>query len=158
MTPLAVDQFFRSQAPVDVRETVAWLLANGYSLLSHQGEGTFGALFVFVGEAEVRITVDRSQWFLDVAHAPGAEAWQYDLLVAARSGQPYGERFPATDSKPLARTLPEQLPEGASWRQTLPGVLAWVRGPGVDEEVERALRGGTRACGRATEAESVTRI
>lgn len=97
-----------------------------------------GALFVFAGEAEVRITVDRSQWFIDVARAPGAEAWQYDLLVAARSGQPYGERFPAIGSSPLAGALPEQLPEEVSWRQTLPEVLTWLRGPGVDESVARA--------------------
>ncbi|WP_199422953.1 hypothetical protein [Actinotalea solisilvae] len=140
MNPLVADEFFRSDSPVDVQATVAWLLANGYGLSSQSGEGAFGARFVFRGPAEVRITVDRSQWLLDVAVEPGADAWQYDLLLAARSGRTYGEVFPARASRQADGRLPDQLPEGVSWRQTLPDVLAWVRGPGVGEAVERASR------------------
>jgi hypothetical protein len=52
---------------------VAWLSDNGYRLASQAGASTFGAEFVFEGEAMVRIVVDRSQWMLDVAPSPGAD-------------------------------------------------------------------------------------
>lgn len=141
--PLEVEDFLRFRAPVDVQETVAWLLANGYTLSSHEGEGEFGAQFVYTGQAEVRIGVDRSQWSLDIAQAPGAQPWQYDLLIAASSGRPYGQQFTAVGpvgSRPSKPNLPRQLPEGVSWRRTLPGVLSWVQGPSVAEAVATALR------------------
>jgi hypothetical protein len=107
-----VGKFLQRFAPDDVRETIAWLASNGYTLSSHRGEGSFGAEFVYVGDAEVHITVDRSQWLLDVAPRPGAKAWQYDLLIAAQAGQPYGEVFPQTGSRSVGDPLPDKLPEG----------------------------------------------
>lgn len=144
MEDLEVGEFLQRFAPVDVLETIAWLSANGYILSSHRGETTFGAEFVYVGDAEVRITVDRSQWFLDVAPRPGAEAWQYDLLIAARTGQPYGEVFPAAGSRSVGDPLPDKLPEGVSWRETLPGILKWVGGQGVPAAVDNALQERSR--------------
>ena len=135
-----VDEFLRTYAPADVQNTIAWLSANGYVLVSHEGgESTFGAQLVYAQEAEVRITFDRSQWFLDVAPTPGSEAWQYDLLLAARRGLDYGELFPETGSRSWTDPLPDQLPEGVSWRDTLPDILLWVRGEAVAELVDRAL-------------------
>lgn len=67
-----------------MQDAIAWLSANGYTLSSQRGESTFGSQFVYTGGAEVLLTVDRSQWMLDVAPRPGAEAWQYDLLIAAQ--------------------------------------------------------------------------
>ena len=159
--PLEVEEFLRSRAPVDVQETVAWLLANGYTLTGHEGGGEFGALFVFAGQAEARITVDRSQWFLDVAQAPGAKPWQYDLLIAASSGRPYGQRFPAVGtvgSWPSAPPLPRQLPDGVSWRQTLPGLLSWMQGPGVAEAVANAQRQRSALIWPRDPRESVTML
>jgi hypothetical protein len=135
-----IDDFLQRSAPDDVRATIVWLSASGYTLSSHRGESTFGAQFVYAGQAEVLITVDRSQWMLDVAPRPGAQAWQYDVLIAAQSGQPYGEVFPETGSRSPGDPLPDQLPEGVSWRETLPGILQWVDGEGVSAAVERALR------------------
>jgi len=140
VTPLEADEFIRSHAPEDVQATVAWLQANGYSLSSQCGDNNFGARFVFVGAAEVHITVDRSQWFLDVACEPGARSWQYDLLLVARSGQTYGTTFPAESATAVERQPRRQVPDGVSWYQTLPDVLGWVRGPGVGEAIERASR------------------
>lgn len=119
---------------------MAWLTDNGYRLASQAGASTFGAEFVFEGEAMVCIVVDRSQWMLDVAPSPGADSWQYDLLIAAHSGQDYGLRFPGTGSRPVARNLPEQLPEGVSWRETLPDIVRWVRENDVAERVSNAKR------------------
>ena len=132
-----VDEFLRVHAPADVQNTVAWLLANGYKLASQVGESPFGAQLVYVLEAEVRITVDQSQWCLDVAPAPGSEAWQYDLLLAAHRGLDYGELLPGTGSRSPTGLLPKQLPEGVSWRETLPDILHWVTGGDVAELVHR---------------------
>src|SRR5699024_10055448 len=70
---LEVNELLRRSAPDDVQATIAWLSANGYTLTSHGGEGTFGAQFVYSGDAQVVITVDRSQWMLDVAPRRDAE-------------------------------------------------------------------------------------
>jgi len=89
-----VDEFLRTHAPDDVRDAIGWLTTNGYPLTSHEGASTFGAQFVYRGDAEVLITVDRSQWMLDIAPKAGTKAWQYDLLIAAHKGKPYGAVFP----------------------------------------------------------------
>lgn len=137
---LEIDEFMQRYAPVDVRETVEWLTANGYTLALHQGVSTVGAQFVYVGDAEVHITVDRSQWYLDVAPTPGAGAWQYDLLIAAHTDKDYAEFFPETGVGSVGEDqLPKQLPAGVSWRATLPEVLQWIHGPDVRAGVERAL-------------------
>ena len=107
---LEVDEFLQRSAPGDVRDTIAWLSVSGYTLGSHHGEGTFGAQFVYMGEAKVLITVDRSQWMLDVAPSPDAEAWQYDLLIAAQAGQHYGEVFPTVGTRSVG------------WRVTMSGL------------------------------------
>ncbi len=135
-----VDEFLRRFAPGDVRDTIAWLSANGYALESHRGEGSFGARFVYAGPAKVIITVDRSQWMLDVAPQPDTEPWQYDLLVAAYAGRAYGEVFP--EESPLAPggRDADQLPDGVSWRASLPAILAWVATNGVQRLVDRARR------------------
>jgi hypothetical protein len=134
-----VDEFLRSHAPQDVQDTISWLVAEGYPLVSHQGESTFGAQFVYARDVEVHITVDRSQWYLDIAPRLGAEAWQYDLLLAAHDAQEYGVLFPQTGSRSLQDPLPVQLPEGVSWRETLPDILSWVSDE-ARAPVERALR------------------
>jgi hypothetical protein len=68
-----IDEFLHTYAPADVQDTNAWLSANGYALVAQKGDSTFGAQFVYEGDTEVRITVDRSQWYLvnaaDLAHS-----------------------------------------------------------------------------------------
>jgi hypothetical protein len=135
---LRADEFLQRSAPDDVQDTIAWLTANGYTLSSQRGESTFGAQFVYTSDPEVLVTVDRSQWMLDVARRPGTEAWQYDLLIVAHTGQPYGAIFPAVGARSVADPLPEQLPEGVSWRETLPGILQWVEGSEIQAAVDRA--------------------
>ena len=135
-----IGEFLRTYAPADVQHTIAWLSANGYALVAHEGDSTFGAVFVYQGDAEVRITVDRSEWLLDVAPTPGSKAWQYDLLLAARRGLDYGALFPETGARLPGDPLPEQLPVGVSWRETLPDILQWVGGDSVPALVDRALR------------------
>jgi hypothetical protein len=105
-----VDEFLHAYAPADVQDTVAWLSANGYTLVAQNGDSTFAAEFVYEGETELRIAVDRSQWLLDVAPRPGSKTWQCDLVLAARRGLDYGAVFPETGARVLGDPLPEQLP------------------------------------------------
>ena len=140
MEDLQVDGFLRRSAPSDVRDTIAWLSTNGYTRSSHRGESTFGAQFIYSSDAEVIVTVDRSPWLLDVAPRPGAESWQYDLLIAAQSGQPYEEVFPMVGGRAVGEPLPEQLPEGVSWRETLPGILQYIESDEVQTAVDQARK------------------
>ena len=107
-------------------------------LVSQEGASTFGAVFVFEGQSVVQIIVDRSQWSLDVAAASAAKFWQYDLLLAAQSSQGYGRRFPGVGARTADAPLPKQLPEGVSWRETLPGILRWIQASDVTESVTEA--------------------
>jgi hypothetical protein len=138
MSQQQVDEFIRVNAPADVQHTVAWLLSSGYVLVPQEGASTFGASFVLEGDSVVQVIVDRSQWSLDVAAASGAQLWQYDLLLAAQSSQEYGRRFPGVGARTLDAPLPKQLPEGVSWRETLPGVLQWIQAGDVTESVTEA--------------------
>ncbi len=152
----AVDAFLRREAPDDVRATVGWLFEQGYELsYSDLERGSFGASLVFVGDAEIHIYADRSQWTMDVAANPGEEPVHLDLLVAAQRGRPYWECFPSTEDTEVATeaegaedgegaeerpypVLERQLPPGLSWRDTLPDLLAWLKSTDVSEPVARA--------------------
>ena len=92
---VAVEDFMQRYAPDDVRTTVRWLVDIGYELaLSQIGASDWDASFVYAGEAEVHVGVERSQWYLDIAPAPGMQPIQYDLLVAAQRGHNYWDCFP----------------------------------------------------------------
>jgi hypothetical protein len=70
----AVDAFLRRLAPDDVRATAEWLFEQGYELsYSDLERGSFGASLVFVGDAEIHVYADRSQWTMDIAAHPGEE-------------------------------------------------------------------------------------
>jgi hypothetical protein len=149
MVDEAVDAFLRRLAPDDVRATVEWLVDQGYELsYSDLERGTFGTSLVFVGDAEIHMYADRSQWTMDVAAHPGGEPVHLDLLVAAQRGRPYWECFPATrDAEETESSEHEerpddapdkQLPPGLSWRDTLPELLTWVSTADVREPITRA--------------------
>jgi hypothetical protein len=36
--------------------------------------------------------------------------------------------------------LPKQLPDGVSWRETLPGILRWIQAGDVTESITEALQ------------------
>jgi len=124
-----VDEFLRRFAPEDVRAAVEWLLGQGFVLTGRSPQtrlGTFGSSLTYTGDATVIITVDRSQWHMDVAPPSGAKAIGLDLLIAAQAGRPYWEVFAATDLRAGQPNLPSQLPPGVSWREKLPTVLTWL--------------------------------
>jgi hypothetical protein len=63
-----VEGFLMRFAPGDVRDKTAWLTATGHTLSSHRGDSISGAQLVCTSGAEIVVTVDRSQWLLDVTH------------------------------------------------------------------------------------------
>jgi hypothetical protein len=138
MAAVAVEEFLQQFATDDVRAAVRWLLDNSYRLARAQvGVSDWSASLVYTGNGEVHVGVERSQWYLEVAPAPGLPPIQYDLLVAAQRGHTYWDCFPAdTDLGPPGRI--RELPAGASWHKTLPDVLAWVVEHDVAEAVARA--------------------
>ncbi len=135
-----VSEFMAAHAPGDVRAAIEWLLGNGYTLVSRSGGTPFGATFTFEGLSMVRVSVDRSQWMLDISSGPGSPLIQYDLAVAAHSGAGYSDRFPHVGKRDRPEPLPEQQPVGVSWRATLPEIFEWVRGAEVGQAVELAKR------------------
>jgi hypothetical protein len=131
-----IDKF----APADVRDTVRWLKDHRFVMAgSDPDRGTFGSRWVFAREAtEVHVTVDRSQWVLDIVPHRGGHPIQYDLLVAAQRGQDYRNCFPQNGDEHQAG-LDSQLPPGVSWHHTLPQVLTWLNSDAYDAAaVERA--------------------
>jgi hypothetical protein len=133
---VAVEDYMHRYAPDDVRATVRWLVDNGFELARSQIDASdWAASFVYAGEAEVHVGVERSQWYLDIAPAPGMQPIQYDLLVAASRGHNYWDSFPGVGSDPPGAA--RQLPPGLSWRNTLPAVLAWIGRQDVAEAVAR---------------------
>jgi hypothetical protein len=92
-----VDGFLERSAPDDVRDTMGWLSAGGYLLKSHLGDGSLGAEFVYAVAVEVIITVDRSQWMLEIA---------LRLRRRPLAVRPVGGR---TCGAPLQRSLPPEL-------------------------------------------------
>jgi len=131
-----IDKF----APADVGSTVRWLKDRRFSMAeSDTDRGTFGSRWVFArDDTEVHVTVDRSQWLLDVVPCRGGRPIQYDLLVSAQRGQDYRDCFPRPADEQSA-DLPSQLPPGVSWLNTLPQVLEWLRSEAYDvAAIERA--------------------
>ena len=118
-----IDKF----APADVRDTVSWLKDHRFVMVaSDTDRGTFGSRWVFARSAtEVYVTIDRSQWLLDIVPYRGGDPIQYDLLVAAHQGQDYRDCFPQSGYE-HPEGLPSQLPPGVSWLHTLPQVLSWL--------------------------------
>ena len=136
-------EYAESRATDDVRATLRWLDEAGYVLTEAKGgaEAPMGsAALVFTGRCEVRIILESGQWCLDVAATPGAKPIQYDLLLPAREGRDYSDYYAgyqavARDEPGERSRLPEQLPPGVSWRQTLPSVLEWITRPEVTHAV-----------------------
>jgi len=69
----AAEEFIERFATDDVRAAVYWLLDNGYMLAGSQiATSDWSAALVYSGDAEVHVGVERSQWYLDIAPAPGS--------------------------------------------------------------------------------------
>ncbi len=95
-------------------------------LRPRRGLNTFGTSLTYTAAAQVIVTVDRSQWYMDIAPTPGAKTHFFDILLAASSGRPYWECLPPLPLRDWRMPLPKQLPPGVAWRDTLPAVLAWL--------------------------------
>ena len=129
-------EYVESVAPDDVLDTLSWLSAHGYEVTRAVGAGEHmgSALLVFSLSREVTVVRDRDQWDTSVALSPGGKSHSVAVLAAARRGIPWdpGPR------RPVGTPLAQKLPEGMSWRETLPLVLAWLDEPGAASAVDAA--------------------
>ena len=86
----------------------------------------------------LRMVRDRGQWMMDLRRGDGR--WlDFELLTLASRGITAYSGSPARKG-----SLPDQLPQGVSWRDQLPHVLAWL-GSSLDAEDLCAALGRTRA-------------
>jgi hypothetical protein len=96
------------------------LEASGFALESRRGPSeSFGdQVLVFSdGATTVEVIRDRGQWALEL-RAPGwAQPRHLGAILAAANGKPQPHDGP--------RELLDQLPAAVSWREVVPGVLAW---------------------------------
>jgi len=90
------------------------------------------AVVVLAGAREVTITRDKGQWEIRAALSAGEPGLWLDVLEAARLGREW-------QPPPRSGSLPEQLPEGLSWRQALPEVLAWLESPEAPDQARAAM-------------------
>jgi hypothetical protein len=131
-----VREYVEEMATADVRATIDWLDRAGFRLAASQGgrgEAFGNALLVFSLDLAVRIVRDRGQWDIAVSLPDGSAWFGLAIVTDAREGR---------DWQPPAITrdgdLPEQLPDGLSWRDHLPPALAWLRQPGSEAVLQRA--------------------
>jgi hypothetical protein len=130
-----VREYIEQVAGGDVRAALAWLDGAGFRITKSQGgrgESFGNALLVFSGDVDVQILRDRGQW--DIAVAPRRDGHWYSLavLAAAQDGRDWEPC--ELDS---SAALPDQLPPGIVWRQSLPVVLEWLKMPGSAAALEQ---------------------
>jgi hypothetical protein len=130
-----------SVAPEDVAQTIRWLEGEGFVLCrSLGGPGdSFGDVLLDFEWAGTRVTVvrDRSQWMVDIAPPGDAKERSLVVLLSAMRGDTAVQH-----STPTARlsALPDQLPEGETWRTAVPAVVAWLMAEDRAPEIAKAER------------------
>jgi hypothetical protein len=130
-------EYAREVATDDVRETLDWLVANGFSVTrSEGGPGeAFGDVLLELergGVETVSIVRDRSQWACDIGAHP-IQRQPLDVLLTAMTGE-----APARRSGSLDEPLADQLPPGVTWRDVIPALLEWLRSGPRGAEVDAA--------------------
>jgi hypothetical protein len=124
-----VREYMLARATADVATTLGWLASEDFTVVQQGG----GALEAF-GNAQVefqrnqvrvRITLDRSQWVLDIA-PPGSEFMHLDYLLATKGKDDATRRDPAV----AVETSTAQSPP---WSQALPELIEWID---VDDRTE----------------------
>ena len=133
------EEILRVATP-DVRAAVRWLLSQGALVVREDPPHgmAFAGLEFSVDGMGLRMVRDRGQWMMDLRRGDGR--WlDFELLTLANRGITAHPGSPARKG-----SLPDQLPEGVSWRDELPHVLAWL-GSSTDAEDLCATLGRSRA-------------
>jgi hypothetical protein len=112
-------------APNDVLSTLSWLGTNDWQPVNAQGGSSesFGNVLVEFAKDDGRITItrDRSQWLMSLRPSGWSDKFDLDIVLDTINGRDDWQA-----GEPFARPLPEQLPPGVSWAETLPQALEWL--------------------------------
>lgn len=126
----------------DVLSTLSWLGTNDWQPVNAQGgssESMGDVLVEFAkDDACITITRDRSQWLMSLRPSGWSDKFDLDIILDTINGR--------DDWQPIARPLPEQLPPGVSWAETLPQALGWLAG---HDDGARVLKGMQRKRSRS---------
>ena len=133
------EAWLQDVAPPDVRQTITWLEANGFTRSSVRGgrEESFGnAVIRFEGpDVDAEIVRDRGQWMFDFVIQETRRA--LDVVSHVRNGR----RQWAIRQGDLRESLPTQLPEDVRWKEEVPLCLDWLLGhPNAGETLDAAAR------------------
>jgi hypothetical protein len=129
-----------SVASGDVAQTIRWLEGEGFVLCRSLGGpgSSFGDVLLDFERGGTRVTVvrDRSQWMVDIAPPGDAKERSLQVLLSAMRGDTAVHIPP----RPLSAPLPDQLPEGETWRTAVPAVVAWLMAEDRTPEIAKAER------------------
>ncbi len=132
---MSVSEEILRVATPDVRAAVRWLLSQGAEVVREDpphGMAFAGVEFSIDGTG-LRMVRDRGQWMMDLRRGNGR--WlDFELLTLASQGITAYPGSPARKG-----SLPDQLPQGVSWRDQLPQVLDWLGSSRDAEDLCAAL-------------------
>jgi|SRR5579863_1320491 len=132
-----------SRATDDVAETIRWLEAEGFACVRERGGAgeSFGDVSIEFERTGIRVGIgrDRSQWMLAIA-SPSGQLLGLDIWLTAMRGA----RATREPRRSLSERLPEQLPEGESWRTVIPELLDWIRSGDRSTELAAAIHDRSR--------------
>lgn len=114
-----------SRSTDDVAEPIRWLEAEGFVCVRERGGAgaSFGDVSIEFERSGIRVGIgrDRGQWMLAIA-SPGGRLLGLDIWLTAMRGT-----RPEPGPRRSFERLPEQVPEGESWRAVVPGLIDWIR-------------------------------
>lgn len=133
------ETWLQDVAPPDVRQTITWLEANGFTRSSVRGgrEESFGNTIIrFDGpDVDAEIVRDRGQWTFDFVIRDRRR--DLDVVSHVRNGRKQW----AIRQRDPREPLPTQLPEDVRWTEEVPLCLDWLLGhPNAGEALESAAR------------------
>jgi hypothetical protein len=129
--------YAHEMATPDVAALLRWLGGNGFSVVHERGGRgeSFGNVRVDFERRGlvVRITLDRSQWMLDVQPPAGDSFGLHVALTAIDDDDP-----PVPEQRDTRDPLPDQLPEDVSWAVEVPRLIDWLENGDRTKELDRS--------------------
>ena len=129
--------YAHEMATPDVAALLRWLEGNGFSVVRERGGRgeSFGNVLVDFERRGlvVRITLDRSQWMLDVRPLARDSFGLHVALTAIDGDDPL-----VPEQRDTRDPLPDQLPEGVSWADQVARLIDWLESGDRTNELDRS--------------------